>query len=286
MINHASWLGNNPNFVQASGGNISLKEEKVIWVKASGVRLKEATQRNIFLGLDLIRVRLDNILEIEDFVPYVTSNLESKNLVPSLETNFHVFLKNRVVTHVHSLGAVALSVLQDYRENPPFDCGGIKIQSVPYAKPGSDLVRMISEHAKKDSKVILLQNHGAIFSGSSFVEVEEMIQDFEESAVEFIESLPRQEKHPSATEIFKNGILTPDEAVFLDSHLGNASTLIPKNVGETSVDFSGASGEVFDFYIKVSNLLEHRGVITYISDAEVKKIVTWDREIFRKAMSQ
>ena len=45
-------IGADPLLVQAAGGNTSIKQDGVMWIKASGTRLKEASSKNIFVPLD------------------------------------------------------------------------------------------------------------------------------------------------------------------------------------------------------------------------------------------
>ena len=50
---YCEWIGSNPLLVQGAGGNISWKEGDVLWVKASGMWLIDATKENIFVPVDL-----------------------------------------------------------------------------------------------------------------------------------------------------------------------------------------------------------------------------------------
>ena len=46
------FLGDNLDWVQGAGGNTSVKENGVLWVKASGYWLSDAQNNNIFVPLD------------------------------------------------------------------------------------------------------------------------------------------------------------------------------------------------------------------------------------------
>ena len=46
------FLGSNLDWVQGAGGNTSVKENGVLWVKASGYWLSDAQNNNIFTPLD------------------------------------------------------------------------------------------------------------------------------------------------------------------------------------------------------------------------------------------
>ena len=53
----AALIGSDRNLTQGPGGNISLKEDGRIWIKASGTHLKDALLKPIFVGLDLVEAR-------------------------------------------------------------------------------------------------------------------------------------------------------------------------------------------------------------------------------------
>ena len=49
----SSELGQNPLLVQAAGGNTSVKDSGLLWVKASGTWLSEATEKKTMVAVDL-----------------------------------------------------------------------------------------------------------------------------------------------------------------------------------------------------------------------------------------
>ena len=48
-------IGRNPLLVQGAGGNTSIKEEDLLWVKASGTWLSEATEKKTMVAVDLVK---------------------------------------------------------------------------------------------------------------------------------------------------------------------------------------------------------------------------------------
>jgi len=48
----AARLGRDPLVIQGAGGNISLKRDDVMWVKASGTWMAEAMERSILIPID------------------------------------------------------------------------------------------------------------------------------------------------------------------------------------------------------------------------------------------
>jgi len=53
-------IGSDINLIQATGGNISFKNSKILWVKASGKKLKNAKVENIFVPINLSSVISNN----------------------------------------------------------------------------------------------------------------------------------------------------------------------------------------------------------------------------------
>ena len=51
LRNISSQIGNNIDFVQGAGGNTSVKEDGVLWIKASGCWLSDAIEL-VYFGLD------------------------------------------------------------------------------------------------------------------------------------------------------------------------------------------------------------------------------------------
>ena len=50
-------LGKDRLLVQGSGGNVSWKEDGVLWVKGSGTCLANADKENIFVPVDLVHLQ-------------------------------------------------------------------------------------------------------------------------------------------------------------------------------------------------------------------------------------
>ena len=48
-------VGSDPLLVQAAGGNTSIKQGDVMWIKASGTWLRDAAAKDIFVPLDMAR---------------------------------------------------------------------------------------------------------------------------------------------------------------------------------------------------------------------------------------
>jgi len=49
FIQFSEEIGNNLDLIQGAGGNTSLKNDEILWVKASGCWLRDAGRKNIFV---------------------------------------------------------------------------------------------------------------------------------------------------------------------------------------------------------------------------------------------
>src|SRR5262249_16840750 len=84
--------GADPLLAQAAGGNPALKQDGVMWIKASGTWLQHAETRDIF-----VPVTLDPLLAAlerddpacETCADFIRGDLNSLDLRPSIETTVH-----------------------------------------------------------------------------------------------------------------------------------------------------------------------------------------------------
>src|ERR1039457_1755214 len=102
-------LGCDPLLVQANNGNISVKLDGVLWIKASGKWLANAKREETFVPVELaiIKESLRNNMEI------VETNIQHSPLRPSIETAMHAVLHHDVVVHVHSVNTIAWAIRED-----------------------------------------------------------------------------------------------------------------------------------------------------------------------------
>ena len=178
-INNLAYkIGNNPLLVQGAGGNISWKENNRIFVKASGTWLAHAHQNDIFICLDLLKVR-DSIIEGNDnFKSSILSN--PSNLRPSIETALHALLPQKVVLHIHPVDLIALTVMPNAIEALSERLIGIDWEWVGYKKPGKELANAVKETISKceiTPSILVLLNHGLVISADTVEEVEWILSD-------------------------------------------------------------------------------------------------------------
>lgn len=166
-----SQIGADPLLVQGAGGNVSWKDEDVLWVKASGTWLAEAELKEIFVpvNLPLLQTALNN----QDFAvePEVISD---SDLRPSIETLLHALMPQKVVVHLHAVEILAHLVQVNAKEKIKSLVGdAVKWIYVDYFKPGADLARSVSKQltARSDADVVFMGNHGIVIGGNDVDEI-------------------------------------------------------------------------------------------------------------------
>jgi rhamnose utilization protein RhaD (predicted bifunctional aldolase and dehydrogenase) len=164
-------IGTNPLLVQGAGGNLSWKDRKVMWIKASGTWLAEAESKDIFVSVNLSH--LQNAIIKQDFSvkPKIISNSSNR---PSIETLLHALMPHTVVLHLHAVEILAHLVKQNAR---------LKIKNlvekddnsifVDYFKPGQELAKAISVEllSKPNADVVFMSNHGVVIAGDSIGDI-------------------------------------------------------------------------------------------------------------------
>ncbi|HEN3625996.1 TPA: class II aldolase, partial [Yersinia enterocolitica] len=175
VITYCAKLGEDPLLIQGAGGNVSWKEDGILWVKASGTWLAEALEKDIFVPVDL--AHMQEVLNEGDFTspPVVCGNSQ---LRPSIETQLHALMSHRVVVHVHSVVALVHLVCDGWFEYFQSSLGDtIPWTAVSYKKPGAELAEAVFSalHKTKDAKVIFLQNHGVVIGGNDVADIEQTL---------------------------------------------------------------------------------------------------------------
>lgn len=140
------------DLVQHGGGNVSYKFLDNIIITSSGKEMGDVTMLNGFTYCD-----------------HNGNKIRKSNDRPSMELGLHMKIDQPVVFHTHpiylntilcSVGSedIIADILTDY-----------DYEYISYITPGEDLKEAFNPQG--GSKIFLLENHGLICSGSSFVEV-------------------------------------------------------------------------------------------------------------------
>jgi len=189
--------GADPDFVLAGGGNTSYKDEKLLYVKPSGVSLAKITESD-FVKMDREIVR--SCFELGDFATKAEREAKVKSLMafavvgegmrPSVEAPLHEIMPFKYVVHTHPALVNGMTCGND----------GAKICAelfpnalwVDYCDPGFTLAKVVFDECVKfkaangfDPQVIFLQNHGVFVGADSADEIDalytgimEILKDF------------------------------------------------------------------------------------------------------------
>lgn len=169
-------IGKDPLIVQGAGGNVSWKENDVLWIKASGTWLADAGDKDIF-----VPVKLDHLtvaLKSGDYA-VVPQTVTSTLLKPSIETLLHALMPHRIVVHVHAIEVLAHLVRKDFDHiNYPTLDKALNARTVKYCKPGAELAEAVANQldGTSSTRVVFLKNHGVIIGGDSIDEISKTLQ--------------------------------------------------------------------------------------------------------------
>ncbi len=140
-----------PSWVQGPGGNISIKADGVLWVKASGKRLADVAAADGHARVDLgdatRALAGDAGADVRVFAGVPR---------PSLETYFHA-LGPAVVAHTHAVSVLLAACATTVPEE-------LGLTVVPYERPGKGLALAVARVrlGEADSQAVLLASHGLL----------------------------------------------------------------------------------------------------------------------------
>ena len=165
-------IGSDPLLTQASTGNSSMKLDGVLWIKASGKWMADATRKDILIPLDLREVRECVKQQVDPAGRYASA---------SIETAMHAVLPHRVVLHVHSVNTIAWAVRRDARVQLEHQLDGLRWRWIPYIRSGLPLAREIEKAlaASANTEVLVLGNHGLVVGGDDCGAVENLLSEVE-----------------------------------------------------------------------------------------------------------
>jgi rhamnose utilization protein RhaD (predicted bifunctional aldolase and dehydrogenase) len=177
LLGLAARLGRDPLLVQGPGGNISLKRDGVMWVKASGSWMMDATTQSILVPIDIAAVLTGLAAgdpSCETCSAFIRHDLLPSPLRPSIETTLHAVMPQRVVVHVHCVETIAQACLSDASERLTAPLAGLDWAFVPYVRPGVSLARTMAERLRRETNVVVLGKHGLVIAGDTAAEAAEL----------------------------------------------------------------------------------------------------------------
>jgi len=170
-------VGRNILLVQGAGGNSSIKDGDVLWVKASGTWLADANDKDIFVPVSLsaARAALERGDERVPLAPGAETALRA-----SIETSLHALMPHPVVLHVHSVNTIAWAVRTDAAAELARRLHGLAWRFLGYCHPGLPLARAVSEAIAQGAvDVLILGNHGLVVGAASCETAEALVAEVE-----------------------------------------------------------------------------------------------------------
>ncbi len=190
FLHYSAKCGQDPLLVQAAGGNTSIKQNGVLWVKASGTELADALLKDIFVPVALAPLltgleRGDPACETS--ADFVVRELNTRGLRPSIETTFHAVLPQRIVVHVHCVETLSWACREDGEAELRTRLKGLDWVWVPYGRPGLPLSLQLKARLSPIPSVVVLGNHGLVVAGETV-----------EAAAKLLAEVGRRLRRPAA----------------------------------------------------------------------------------------
>lgn len=162
-----------PRWAQGPGGNVSVKHDGMLWVKASGTRLETVAKEGGHVG-----VSLDDSKRALDGDAAADQSVFNRTPRPSLETYFHA-LGDVVVAHTHAVGVI-LAACAD--RDVSADLG---VTVVPYARPGRGLAQGVANAraGAPKGRPVMLASHGLLVDRPTAAEAVETSRAIDEKAL-------------------------------------------------------------------------------------------------------
>ena len=184
LIEVSQAYGKQKDYVLAGGGNTSYKNEKYLWIKASGHSLSTISEagfakldRNILNEVNT-KTYSEDVLqrEAEIVTDLMKSRVEpEKGQRPSVETSMHNLIDFSYIVHTHSTKVNGLMCSNQAAEKTA-ELFGDRVIYIPYEDPGYILFKVVEtailkyrEDKGKEPEIILLQNHG-VFVGANTID--------------------------------------------------------------------------------------------------------------------
>lgn len=172
-------LGQDPLRVQGPGGNTSVKQGDLMWIKASGTELANAQTDPIFVAVDRNAAKAEAFGQGDGSCKDTVID-PANTLRPSIETTFHAALDWPVVAHTHSIATLVHAISPEGRTIAAQKLAGLPAVFVPYAKPGLPLTREILSRINPATQIVALENHGLICCGETVDETDHIMQQVED----------------------------------------------------------------------------------------------------------
>jgi len=303
-------LGKDPLQVQGPGGNTSIKEGSVMYIKASGTELADAEDKDIFVAVDRDAAVLEAAQKAGDGSCKATVLDTSHGLRPSIETTFHAALNYRVVAHTHSVATIVHAISEEGRVAAHEKLDSLPFVMVPYAKPGLPLTQEILARVNPETRVVILQNHGLICMGDNVDEVKGLLADVEHRLAMAARPVPESvltetppsgfewsdhswvAMDPKTTDLVLAGTYYPDHVVFLgpslpeQDHEGKPPVILKRDQGVLiRTDATSSQRAMLKCIADVFARLPRDWSVEPIGNDAEAELLDWDAEKYRQALA-
>ncbi|MBI9100961.1 MAG: class II aldolase [Spirochaetales bacterium] len=210
LIKISRKYGSDPAYLLAGGGNTSMKEDGVLYVKASGFALSDITEEGF------VRMNLSAMGEIwnknypeesaareaEILKDMMASRLEGEVGRPSVEALLHSNINGRIVVHTHPALVNGMTCGKD-GEKICKELFGDKALWVDSVNPGFILAKTIRTAVEKHMEgglpapeMIFLQNHGLFVGADTVTEIEDIHSGMMKKLAAYIKREPAVDEVP------------------------------------------------------------------------------------------
>ncbi|HJX71677.1 MAG TPA: SDR family NAD(P)-dependent oxidoreductase [Bacteroidales bacterium] len=254
LVEISNYFGKQKDHVIAGGGNTSFKNDRYIWVKASGTSLATIDEDG-FVQLDRAKLKkisqasysenpFERERQVKDDLNDAIVDKES-GLRPSVETSMHDVIGYPFIVHTHP--ALINGMLCAKRSKQAVEeLFADHALYMEYIDPGYTLFKRVEREISKyhdekgkDPQIIFLENHGVFVSGNTIEEIREIYRDIEKRIRKVITADPVRDEleiDASAKEILPavRMLMTDEKPVILKVRY---NTLIEKFIESQNAFF-------------------------------------------------
>ncbi len=183
LVAFSRLYGSDPELTVAGGGNTSMKENGILYVKGSGAALADICAEN-FVAMDMEKLMAmtkkaypqeDDAREaafLKDMLDARMPGEEEKR--PSVETLLHAFFPQRYVLHLHPnlVNGLTCAVNGEKEAKRLFP----NAAWVGESRPGYILAMKLKDEIESGADTVLMQNHGVFYAADTPEELDSMLK--------------------------------------------------------------------------------------------------------------
>jgi len=181
LIELSRTIGMRTDYVQAGGGNISIKlDDEIMLIKASGYNLSDLCKN---MGVSTVNYKkIVNYMQCNDNSnEKILKDCHISGEKPSIEIFLHAKMYKYTI-HIHSLLSNILSARQNSKES--FSELFPEALFVDYAMPGLVLAKKMINY--NGEKIVFLKNHGLIVSSDNCEELFELLNYIDKKIASYL----------------------------------------------------------------------------------------------------